>query len=339
MSKKIAVLGSGGTGSVIGGMLTKEGCDVAIIDQWPAHIEAMRNKSLELIIREELFHIPVKAYHIFEVSTLHDTFDIVFLSCKSYDTLWMVQLIKPFLSPGGILVSAQNSMNDEWIAPLIGYTRDIGCVLTISSEVFEPGRVRRNTPMDKTTYTLGELNGRTTPRLKALQQILNIAGKTELTTNIWGRKWAKLVFNSMVGPLCGLGGIRPHQLTEAPERLRIGLKLGQESLQVGRALGYEMETVFEGLSMDEAFSSVEALEEILTKAVAEEGKPTCSFYHQDILKGRRTEVDFINGLVSRKGVEAGIATPMNDATTEMVHRLERGEIKLDPANIKHLESM
>jgi 2-dehydropantoate 2-reductase len=312
MSEKIAVIGAGGTGSVIGGMLTKEGYDATIIDQWPAHIEAMKDKGLELIIREEVVHIPVKAYHISEVSTFYDTFDIVFLSCKSYDTLWMV--------------------------PLIGYTRDIGCVLTISSEVFEPGRVRRNTPMDKTTYTLGELTGRITPRLKALKQLLTAAGKTELTTNIWGRKWAKLVFNSMVGPLCGLGGIRPHQLTEAPERLRVGLKLGQESLQVGKALGYEMETVFQGLSMDEAFSSVEALEGILTKAVAQEGKPTCSFYHQDILKGRRTEVDFINGLISRKGDEAGISTPMNDATTQMVHRLERGEIKLDPANIKHLES-
>jgi len=338
MFNKIAVLGTGGTGSVIGGMLTKGGCDVALIDQWPAHVEAMKNNGLEVVIREEVFKVPVRAYHLCEVATLHQKFDLIFLACKSYDSLWMVQLIKPYLKPDGVLVSAQNSLNDEWIAPLIGYTRDIGCVLTMSSEVFNPGRVNRNTPMDQTTFTIGELHGRITPRLKKLQEVLSLAGKTEVTTNILGRKWAKTVFNSMVGPLCGLGGVRPHQLTETPERLRVGLKLGQEAIQVGQTLGYYMEEVFGELNMEEAFTTTEILEQMLVKAVAKEGKPTCSFYHQDALKGRRTEVDYINGLVSRKGREAGVPTPMNDATTEMVYRLERGEIKPDPANIKQLES-
>jgi len=337
MFKKIAVLGSGGTGSVIGGLLEKGGCDVTIIDQWPAHVEAMKHNGLEVAVREEVFQIPVKAYHICEVATLHHEFDLIFLACKSYDSLWMVQLIQPYLKSNGVLVSAQNSLNDEWIAPLIGYTRDIGCVLTMSSEVFKPGRVSRNTPMDQITFTIGELHGRITPRLKSIQEILNLVGKTEVTTNILGRKWAKTVFNSMVGPLCGVGGVRPHQLTETPERLRVGLKLGQESIQVGLAHGYYMDEVFGELNMVEAFTTTEILKQMLIKAIAKEGKPTCSFYHQDALKGRRTEVDYINGLVSRKGREAGVPTPMNDVTTEMVHRLERGEIKPDPANIKELE--
>jgi len=248
----------------------------------------------------------------------------------------MAQLIQPYLKPNGVLVSAQNSLNDEWIAPLIGYARDIGCVLTMSSEVFKPGRVNRNTPMDQITFTIGELHGRITPRLKSIQEILSRVGKTEVTTNILGRKWAKTVFNSMVGPLCGVGGLRPHQLTEAPERLSVGLKLGQESIQVGLTLGYDIDEVFGELNMVEAFSTTDILKQMLTKAVAKEGKPTCSFMHQDLLKRRRTEVDYINGLISRKGREAGIPTPMNDVITEMVHRLERGELKPDPENIKVL---
>ena len=64
-----------------------------------------------------------------------------------------------------------------------------------------------------------------------------------------------------------------------------------------------------------------------------------SFFHQDILKGRRTEVDYINGLVSRKGKEAGVPTPANDLAVDFMKRLERGELRMAPDNIVQLEAV
>ena len=336
MTKKIAVLGAGGTGSVIGGLLTRASYDVTIIDQWPAHVEAMKTNGLAMSIREEEFRVQVQAYHLHEVCNLHHQFDIVFLACKSYDTLWMVQLIMPYLKPDGVLVSAQNSLNDEWIAPLIGPTRDIGCVLTMSSEVFQPGQVKRNTAMDHTTFTLGELHGRITPRLKELQEILSAAGQTELTTNLWGRRWAKLVFNSMVAPVCALAGVGPARLADELHWVQTCLKLGREALRVGQALGYTMEPVF-GLSMEEAITSQEALVDNLARGAEAEGLEARSFFHQDVLKGRRTEVEYINGLVSRKGKETNVPTPVNNGAVELVKLLEQGKLRPDPANIQQLE--
>ena len=238
----------------------------------------------------------------------------------------------------GVLVSTQNSLNDEWIAPVVGPTRDVGCVLTMSSEVFEPGQLKRNTAMDRTTFILGELHGRITPRLQELQQILSAAGKTELTTNLWGTRWSKLVFNCIVAPVCALAGVGPAHLTEAPERVRVCLELGREALLVGQAQGYQMEPVF-GLSMEEAAASPEALVENLVRASQAEGREARSFFHQDILKGRRTEVDYINGLVARKGRESGVPTPVNDAAVTMMKRMERGEMGPDPVNIGVLEEL
>lgn len=337
-SKKIAVVGAGGTGSVIGGMLTVAGHDVVLIDQWGAHVEAMQARGLFMSIAGEEFTSPVRALHLYQVCTLEHQFDIVFLACKSYDTLWLTQLILPYLKDDGVLVSAQNSLNDEWIAPLVGPTRAIGCVLTMSSEVFEPGNLKRNTAMDRTTFVLGELHGRITPRLQELQQILSAAGKTELTTNLWGTRWSKLVFNCIVAPVCALAGVGPAHLTQAPERVRVCLELGREALLVGQAQGYSMEPVF-GLSMEAAAASPEALVDNLVKASQAEGREARSFFHQDILKGRRTEVDYINGLVARKGRESGVATPMNDAAVAMVKRLERGEMGPAPENIIQLERL
>lgn len=95
MGKRVAVLGTGAIGSCIGADLTKAGEEVVLIDQWPAHIEAMKSRGLRVIMAEGELHTPVRAMHCCEVCSLQQPFDIVFLAAKSYDTCWMVQLIKP----------------------------------------------------------------------------------------------------------------------------------------------------------------------------------------------------------------------------------------------------
>ena len=124
MNKKIAVLAPGGIGAPIGGLLTKAGHDVVLIDQWPAHVEAMKAHGLRITIGtkqepEGEIVVPVRAYHLYEVCTLRQQYDIVFLTAKSYDTRWLVQFIEPYLKPDGVVVSVQNSMNDEWIVPIV----------------------------------------------------------------------------------------------------------------------------------------------------------------------------------------------------------------------------
>ena len=113
MGKKIAVLGTGAIGSSVGADLTRQGYDVVLIDQWPAHVEAMKTHGLRIIMKEEEIHTSVQAIHLCELSSRGHQFDIVFLSSKSYDSCWMAELIKPYLKPEGFLVSLQNSLNDK----------------------------------------------------------------------------------------------------------------------------------------------------------------------------------------------------------------------------------
>lgn len=311
---------------------------MTIIDQWPDHVDTMKAVGLQMATREEDFRVQVQAYHLYEVCNLREQFDIVFLACKSYDSLWLTQLILPHLKSDGVLISAQNSINEEWVAPLVGPDRTMGCVITMSSEVFDPGHVKRNTAMDHTTFTLGELDGEITPRVQEIQQILSDAGKTEITSNLQGRRWAKLTFNATTAAVCALAGVVPATVYEAPERVRVCHRLGSEAVQVGKALGYTMEPVF-GLSMEEAFESPQTLADNLMQSSSTEGLEARSFFYQDMLKGRRTEVDYINGLVSQKGKDVGVPTPANDAAIEFMKRLERGELQMDPANILELEAV
>ena len=129
--EKLAVLGVGAIGSNIGAYLTRAGCDITLIDMWPTHVEEMKRHGLKVTAQDEEFTVRVKAVHLADVCTLREQFDAVFLAVKSYDSVWAATFIEPYIKPAGVLVPAQNSINEDWVAPVIGYTRVIGCVVTL----------------------------------------------------------------------------------------------------------------------------------------------------------------------------------------------------------------
>ena len=157
MSPKIAVLGTGANGSCIAACLIEAGRDVVLIDQWPAHVEAMRANGLTITMPETEQHVAVRAYHLCDLCTLNGTFDVVLLAMKAYDTRWSCELIKPYLAPVGMLIGMQNAMEAVTIADVVGGERTVGCVIELSSEMFTPGQVKRNTPPPKTWIGLGAL--------------------------------------------------------------------------------------------------------------------------------------------------------------------------------------
>ena len=97
MDKKIAVLGTGANGSCVAADLTNAGFDVVLVDQWPAHVEAMRANGLHVTLRQGEIHAKVRAHHLCELASLRQAFDVVFLVTKAYDTRWHAELIKPYL--------------------------------------------------------------------------------------------------------------------------------------------------------------------------------------------------------------------------------------------------
>ncbi|MBT8004273.1 MAG: ketopantoate reductase family protein, partial [Rhodospirillales bacterium] len=188
---KIAVLGTGSIGSSVGADLTHAGLDVTLIDQWPAHVEAMKANGLHIQFPDEDLNLPVAAWHLCELAEHVPEFDVVFLAVKSYDTLWMLQLMEPYLKDNGVVIGLQNAMNDERISSVVGVERTIGCVVELSAEIFTPGLVKRDTTRDHTWFGLGELDGTITPRLEMVKSIMENVAKITLTNNVEGGKWTK----------------------------------------------------------------------------------------------------------------------------------------------------
>jgi 2-dehydropantoate 2-reductase len=338
VGKKIAVLGAGAIGSSVSADLTKAGYDITVIDQWPAQVEALRATGLHIQMADGDVKVPIRACHLCDLASANLEFDIVLLAVKSYDHRWMAEFIKPYLKADGVLVGVMNGMNDDSIASIVGRNRTVGCCIELSAEIFTPGLVQRNTTHKGTWFAVGELDGVYTPRVKELQAILSHVARCDVTGNIYGAKWTKLIANTMTMGPHGLLGLRNGEAAVLPGMADIAASIGRESLAVGTALGYRIEPIF-GLRADEfAGSGDENLATTRNALMRHVGSNSRTAPIHDHIKGRKSEMEFITGVVTKKGKELGIPTPNNDAVLEIDRKINKGEIKMDRSNFELLKT-
>src|SRR5687767_14266047 len=164
---RIGIIGVGAIGGIVGGMLSKAGRDVTLIDQWPEHVELMRTRGLKLSGTGGDHLVKVSALHIHELQTVEELFDAVFIAVKSYDTEWATSLGIRYLKPDGVVVDFQNGMNDERVAAVAGKARTLGCVILIGAGMYEAGHAQR-TDTGAVGFKIGEHDGADTERVRTL---------------------------------------------------------------------------------------------------------------------------------------------------------------------------
>jgi 2-dehydropantoate 2-reductase len=346
MKKRIAIVGAGAVGCYLGGHLARTGHDVTLIDAWPEHIEAIRAHGLKLsgMTDEESYTVQVPTMHITEVQRLakEQPIDIAFVCSKSYDTEWCAVLIRPYLSAEGFVVSAQNSINEETIARVVGWGRTVGCIVgnNFAVDLFEPGNVRRTMPRDFNTKSIyvGEVHGRVTPRVEELRSMFAPIDGADTTTNLWGVRWSKLCVNGMRNGVSAATGMGGNERDAHPIIRQVVIRLGGEAIKVGQSLGYDLEHIT-GLEPGQLLAASEGDAKALAAVGQHMDKQTGSTARsnlqrpsmaQDMQKGRRTEIGEINGFIVQKAKEAGCTAPTHERMVEIVRRVERGEASPRP---------
>ena len=178
------------------------------------------------------------------------------------------------------------------------------------------------------------------PGAPEIRRLVALADSALVTSNLWGERWSKLVTNAMANGMSACTGLISKDILRNDTLRRFGARLGSEAIRVGQALGYELEEVHHidpeviaraGEGDPEAGREYDEhrLHEV-NKAGGGEHRPSMG---QDMVKGRRTEIEFLNGFIVRKGEEIGLPTPANAALADIVKRVERGELKPDPRHL------
>ncbi|MGB0571925.1 MAG: ketopantoate reductase family protein [Alphaproteobacteria bacterium] len=338
MNEKIAVLSTGANGSCIAADLTAAGLDVTMIDHWPAHVEAMRAKGVTIETRDGTTITPVNAIHLCDVATLTAPFDIVLLTSKAYDTRWLTELIRPHLATDGLLVAVQNCMTAEMIAEMVGPERTVGCVVELSSQLFEPAEIKRNTETARTWFGVGAFDPAHADRVIEVAELLSHAGRVDISEDVISAKWMKLITNTMsmgIKAICNTTNAQLFQENDpdyAAMARAICLKSGEEALAAGQFLGYKPVPVY-GLKQEDVENTNNLLETLLDKIVADVGPTAINTVLQDHMKGRYSEVDMINGMVADECRANGRPSPVNDAVVEITRRIHAGELSPDIDNL------
>jgi 2-dehydropantoate 2-reductase len=339
LTKKIAVLGAGANGASIGADLAKAGLDVVLIDQWPEHVDAMRRHGVRIEMPGETLTQEVRAYNLCDVCTFTEKFDVVLMLMKAYDSRWAAQLIEPYLKADGLLAGVQNGMTTDTIAEVVGPERTIGCVIEISSMMFEPGIVHRHSPPPRSWFAVGSIHPATAGREEEIADLLRHSGSVEIVENIRATKWMKLVSNATTLVSTALLGLSMHDAVALPGMRDLMIRSGQEALDTGDALGHPVLPIF-GLTPEDMRQSNRLVETLLDVLLAGFTLPeTKTTVLQDWMKGRHSEVDDLNGLVAAEAARLGREAPVNAAIAALAHRIEKRELKPDPSNLRLLQEL
>jgi len=346
-NKRIAFIGAGAIGGYVGGHLAKAGLDVTLIDQWSQHIDEIKRNGLHFSGTVGEYSVPVRALHIHEAQSLtYNPVDVAIVCTKLYDTAWATMLIKQYLASDGFVVTMQNSVVEDIVAGIVGWGKTVGCIAsTLSAEAYAPGRIVRTRQPGGSAYTIfraGEIHGRITPRLTELVAMLNRVDSAKATENLWGERWGKLVANTMTTGVSGVTGFNLRTVLQDKQTRRLVIKLGAEAIRVGLAQGYAIEPVRRlapevwlkaETGDDAALAAVEQAIQVELLRLTDAGYSGTA---QDLRKGRRTEIDYMNGFIAAKGEEIGIPAPTHQRITALVKRIERGELKQHKDNLASL---
>ncbi len=328
-SPRIAVFGAGANGGAIAASLADAGADVVAIDPWPAHVEAIRDRGLTVVSADSEYTTRVTALHLCQLAETREPFDVIVLGVKAYDTRWACHLLLPYLADDGTVVAVQNGVTLDTVAEIFGTDRSVGAVIEVAANLFAPGRIVQEAPM---WLALGGESGVAHERAARAAELLTPAASTVVADDIRSAKWMKLVANA-----CELvpSAILDLPLAEAiavPGMHAFMLACGQEALDTALAQGQRIVPIFGSDGADEVLTRERYVRHLLDIVLSDYTFPsTLTTVLQDWRKGRRAEIDDLNGLVvaAASGPEHA---PLNHGVHQLARRIERGELPAQPSN-------
>jgi len=345
MSGRIIVYGIGAIGGQAAGRLHSAGHDVVAVEPWAAQREAVARDGLRIanLDGSEEHHRPP----VIAPDELSGSADLCLLAVKSFDTEAALERVLPRLAAGAPLVSLQNSINEEWIAPRAGAERVLGGVVLVNAVLLEPGLVTATASVSRAAagvrlpgLYVGEYLRPPGGQARRVAALLDAVWPAEVIDDLMHERWTKLLTNTALNPVSGIGGLRSAaMLANGPARRAI-VHIAAEVLLVAAAEGHPFERVMGDFSaaqvLEGAAGRSDAFERGLAERASRVSADAATSLLQDVLRGRRTEVDYFSGLVASKGRAHGIAAPWCEAATSLVHEIERGRRRPAVANLEEL---
>ena len=300
---KTVIVGAGAMGSLFGGLLSRSGEEVWLVDIWKDHIDTLRSRGLSLEEKGEVHTVRVNAT---TDVTCPGKADLVLIFVKAYHTEKAASDALVLEKEDTVFLTLQNGLgNEEAICKHVDSRKVILGVTSHGATLLGPGHIRH--AGWGRTY-LGELDGKITDRVTQItQRFQNARIETEVSPHIHDLVWEKLFVNVGLNALAALTGLKNGQILDYPETSRVLEVLVSEAVAVARKKGIRVND-----------NPVDRI-----KGVLEATRENRCSMGQDFDYRRKTEIDAINGAVVREAEGLGISVPYNQMITDLVKVIEK----------------
>jgi 2-dehydropantoate 2-reductase len=307
-NSKVLFWGSGSIGSLFGGLLSLlPELQISLLGRDP-HIEQIRNQGL-IINKRNSPTVKIPIIHGYSVlPVFSEPFDIVFISCKARDNIESAQDLeeKRVIGEKTKLVIIQNGVgNEEYFLHLVPKENIFRIITTEGALILEPGKIMHSGPGKTLVGKPYDNNDDFSDQLVAW---LNFVGlESNITNQIQVKTWAKLLINAPINPIATLYHVTNGELVTNPQLRKMLEDVVNETVEILRRRNIP-------------FDDDDPIESVIQVAKAT-AMNKCSML-QDIEKGRRTEIDFLNGRLLQEAHLGGIPAPLNESLTLRIKKLE-----------------
>lgn len=334
MSGPTVIWGAGAVGGTIGAYLARAGEDVLFVDSVAEHVDAINGSGLA--IEGPIDNFVVKGRALMP-GDMTGKFARIVLAVKAQHTKTAVTALAPHLAADGYVVSAQNGLNEIEIARQVGEARTMGCFVNFGADYLGPGRIIYG---GHGAVVLGELDGRSTPRLAdTLALFRHFEPGATSTDNIWGYLWGKLGYGALLFATALTNRSIADALAE-PRWRSLYRQIGTEAMRAAgkRGIaaqgfnGFDVQAFQPGATDAALLASLDAM----VAHNAKSAKTHSGIWRDLAVRKRKTEVDAQIAIIADLARETGIETPAIRKLVEFVHDVEDGRRPLDDATLDAL---
>lgn len=324
---KTLIIGAGAIGGTVAVLLKNAGYDIRIMCHSESTKQLIEKEGFFLHGAKGEYRVDFNCYSSYEALG-EEKFDIIIIASKYAAMAECAKACLPYVADGGLVVGMQNGILTEELGEIVGRSRVVGCMIGFGATRNGANDV---TMTSKGEFYVGMLDGRRPKKLDEFAKMLKNVLPTEVTMDIKGRQYSKLIINSCINAVAGITGKTLGEILRDVRARDLFLNIAREGMAVAKAMnikvpkyGVMLEYRLLALSNGRLYNSVCKLVVRAVGLLYADVKPSTL---QSLEKGEKTEIDILNGYFVEKGTEYSVPTPVNARLVEMIHEIEEGKRK------------
>lgn len=333
---RAVLIGAGSIGGSVAAQITEAGFDLDVVAHGEEKAALFRDPGFRLTGAFGEKCVPLHAFP--SVDALEGTYDVCFIATKYQQMPDAARAMLPHLTTDSLVVSLQNGIVLDLLSDVVGRERTVGVMIGYGATLKEPNLVEVTAGEE---LRIGMMKGYSSPNLRPLAEMMSAVLPTEVDEDIVGRLFSKVVFNSCINSVCGISGLDLGKaLHHRPVRMAM-LDIMREGDAVAKAMGMEVprfnvlpKNSFIAAHHSKFFNAF--MGRLLEVGMGIKSGKVHPSTLQSLEKGKKTEIDIMNGYLAAKGNEYGVPTPVNSWMTETIREIENGTRPISVGNIREL---